>query len=150
MKQAALREVWEETGLRVKIRSGHSYLGKGKGTMSITHYWIMIRTGGNPKAHGSETERVLLVTWEHALALFKRANNRRDAEIARRAMKELGREEGPEHVLPREPKKPSSPILFPSKPSFTKPSSSWVPSKPGFLKGYVGLPLGGAKVVSKK
>jgi 8-oxo-dGTP pyrophosphatase MutT (NUDIX family) len=145
MKQAALREVWEETGLRAKIRSGKAYLGKGTGRMSVTHYWLMIRTGGSPKQHGFETEKVLLVTWEHAIALFKRASNRRDVDIARRALKELGREEGPEHVLPRPPR--HHPVRKPPMPAFSKWSKSAPLPFDKPWKAYAGLPLGGAKKV---
>lgn len=106
LKQAAIREVWEETGLKAKIRSGKAYLGKGTGTMSITHFFLMDRTGGNPSGFDrKETEKVELVTFEHAIALFKRAGNRRDVDITRRAMKALGVKEGPEHKLPVKPKK---------------------------------------------
>lgn len=106
LKQAALREVWEETGLRARIRPG-GYLGKGEGTMSVTHFFLMDRTGGSERGFDrAETERVELVTWEHALALFKRAGNKRDPIIARKAMKKLGVKEGAEHKLPE--KKPKS------------------------------------------
>lgn len=106
MKQAAIREVFEETGLKAKIKSGKSYLGKGTGKMSVTHFWIMIKTGGHPSKKGWETEKVLYVKWEHAIALFKRAGNRRDILIARAAMKKLGVEEGPEYKMPKPKPRP--------------------------------------------
>jgi len=89
MKQAALREVWEETGLKVKILSGtHAYIGKGKGSFSITHFYLAVRTGGSPR-RTDETEKVVLATWEQAEAIFKRSGNRRDVKIAQLAQKAL-------------------------------------------------------------
>lgn len=91
LKQAAVREVWEETGIKAKIQSGKSYLGKGVGSFSVTHFYLMTRVGGNPKNFDrAETERVLLVPWEIAIALFRKAGNKRDVMIAERAMKVLG------------------------------------------------------------
>lgn len=79
-QQAALREVWEETGLRAKILP-QGYLGKGRGTMSITHFYMMVKTGGRP-SRTDETEETRLVTFDEARRLFKRAGNRRDIRIA--------------------------------------------------------------------
>lgn len=89
MKQAALREVWEETGLKVKILPGaHAYIGKGKGSFSITHFYLAVRTGGRPQ-RTDETEKVVLATWEEAEAIFKRSGNTRDVKIARLARRAL-------------------------------------------------------------
>ena len=89
MKQAAVREVWEETGLKAKILSGaHAYLGKGKGSFSITHFYLAVRTGGRPH-RTDETEKVVLATWEEAEAIFKRSGNKRDVKIIRLAQKAL-------------------------------------------------------------
>jgi 8-oxo-dGTP pyrophosphatase MutT (NUDIX family) len=88
MKQAAIREVWEETGLKAKILPGSSYLGKGEGSHSITHFFLMVRTGGSPR-RTSETEIVRLVTWDEAERIFKKAHNKRDVRIARLAQKAL-------------------------------------------------------------
>jgi len=91
IKQAALREVWEETGLRVKILTGKkSYIGKGIGTMSVTHFFLAVKVGGNPHPT-AETEKVMLVTWEEAKRLFRSASNKRDshiADLARQALKQ--------------------------------------------------------------
>jgi len=89
IKQAAIREVYEETGLRVKILSGKgAYIGKGTGTMSITHFFLAVRTGGSPHPT-EETEQVRLVTFEEAKRLFHSAHNKRDpriADLAKRAL----------------------------------------------------------------
>jgi len=89
LKQAAIREVWEETGLRVKILSGKgAYLGKKEGGFSYTHFFLAVKTGGRPHPT-AETERVLLATWDEAKRLFKSSGNRRDphvADLARRAL----------------------------------------------------------------
>lgn len=91
IKQAALREVLEETGLHVRILPGkQSYLGKGIGTHSVTHFFLAVQTGGTPRPT-EETERVLLVTWDEAKHLFKSTGNKRDgniADLARRALKQ--------------------------------------------------------------
>ena len=79
-KQAALREVWEETGLKAKILP-QGYIGKGKGTMSITHFYMMVRTGGRPQKT-NETDETRLVTFKEARKLFSRGRNRRDVRIA--------------------------------------------------------------------
>ena len=91
IKQAALREVYEETGLRVKILPGNeSYVGKGIGSFSVTHFFLAVKIGGHPHPT-AETERVMLVTWEEAKRLFRSAGNKRDpriADLARQALKQ--------------------------------------------------------------
>lgn len=91
IKQAALREVWEETGLHVKILTGKgAYLGKLEGGFSFTHFFLAVKTGGHPRPT-EETERVLLVTWDEARHLFRSGGNRRDQrvlELAKQALKQ--------------------------------------------------------------
>jgi ADP-ribose pyrophosphatase YjhB (NUDIX family) len=88
--QAAVREVWEETGLHVKMLPGHtSYIGVGEGAYNITHYFLMVQTGGTP-APQEETEKVVLATWEEAKKLFHTSiggsgPNKRDEAIAVKA-----------------------------------------------------------------
>jgi 8-oxo-dGTP diphosphatase len=90
-KQAALREVWEETGLKARIIDHRkAYLGSGKGSYSITHFYLMVKTGGSPHPT-DETEEVRLVTWKEAKRLFRSSGNRRDVEIAKRAQVVLGK-----------------------------------------------------------
>lgn len=88
---AATREVLEETGIRAKIlkKVRGSYLGSGKGSHSVTHYYLMVRTGGRPHAT-DETEKALFVPWDQAINLFVRSGNKRDPRIAMKAMKVLG------------------------------------------------------------
>lgn len=82
IKQAAIRETHEEIGLIVKILSGRgAYLGKGKGTMSITHYFLAVRVGGTARPVDGETSRVELVTWQEARQLFRSTGNKRDFNI---------------------------------------------------------------------
>lgn len=88
-KQAAVRETWEETGLRVKVLSGkNAYVGKGEGGYSITHYFLAVKTGGSPHPT-KETKRVLLVPWDEAKRLFLRGGNKRDPKIADLARQKL-------------------------------------------------------------
>ena len=90
MKQAAIREVWEETGLKAKILPGNSYVGKGEGSFSITHFFLMVKVGGYPK-RTNETDRVELVTWDEAVRIFKQAGNKRDPKIVKLAQRALAR-----------------------------------------------------------
>lgn len=76
----ALREVSEEAGIKAKILPG-GYLGKGEGTSSITHFYMMVRTGGNIAKHDGETERVEAFTFDEAREILKKAGNRRDPAI---------------------------------------------------------------------
>jgi 8-oxo-dGTP diphosphatase len=88
-EKAAHREVLEETGIRAKIiDSPHAYLGAGMGSYSITHFWLMVKTGGSPKP-SDEMEEIRLVTWDEAKQLFKSAGNRRDPAIADKAIEAL-------------------------------------------------------------
>lgn len=88
---AATREVLEETGVRAKVlkTAGGAYLGAGKGSHSVTHYYLMVRTGGTPHAT-DETDKALFVPWDQAINLFVRSGNKRDPRIAMKAMKALG------------------------------------------------------------
>jgi len=82
IKQAALREVYEETGLKVRILSGRgAYLGTGKGSMSITHYFLAVKVGGAARPVDGEIERVELVTWAEAKHKFKSTGNKRGYKI---------------------------------------------------------------------
>ena len=81
-KQAAIREVWEETGVRTKfLPGGNSYVGRGEGSYSITHYFLMYQVGGKPTKN-EEMEKIELVSLDEAIALFKQVGNKRDVQIA--------------------------------------------------------------------
>jgi 8-oxo-dGTP pyrophosphatase MutT (NUDIX family) len=88
MTTTAMREVEEETGLQAQPVPG-GYLGSGEGSFSITHFWLMVQTGGNPGNHDSEVEEVRLCTFEEAEKLFRGAGNHRDVEILKRAQSKL-------------------------------------------------------------
>lgn len=90
MKQAAIREVWEETGIKAKILPGNAYVGKGEGSFSITHFFLMVKVGGRPQ-RTDETDRVELVTWDEAVRYFKKAGNRRDPKIVKLAQHAVDR-----------------------------------------------------------
>lgn len=83
-EQAALREVWEETGLKARMFPGDPYIGSGKGSYSITHYYVMYRVSGSPKPT-NETEWCKLMYWDDAIKLFQSGGNKRDIEIANKA-----------------------------------------------------------------
>lgn len=99
MTGTAMREVEEETGLQAQTLPG-GYLGSGEGSYSITHYWLMVQTGGNPGNHDSEVEEVRLCSFEEAEKLFRGAGNQRDVEILKRAISKLKfiKEHHPKHA----------------------------------------------------
>jgi 8-oxo-dGTP pyrophosphatase MutT (NUDIX family) len=81
-QQAALRELWEETGLVGEITGD---VGWYRGTTTMTHYFTARRTGGAPWAHdGHETAAVYLQAPEVAAAALQErdVNALRDAGIA--------------------------------------------------------------------
>jgi 8-oxo-dGTP pyrophosphatase MutT (NUDIX family) len=87
VKRAAVREVAEETGLKVSMLPS-GYLGKGVGGFSITHFFAAVRTGGSPGQHDHEVEQVKLVSFTQAYKLFRRsggAAGKRDLMILRKA-----------------------------------------------------------------
>lgn len=58
-QQNAIKEVWEETGLRAKITG---YLGDFQGTTGTTRLYVGQKVGGNPTKFGDETWSVKLLT----------------------------------------------------------------------------------------
>lgn len=74
-QQNALKEVWEEAGLRAEITD---YLGDFAGTTSTTRYYIAKRTGGAPWLTDDETAAVKLLPLDAAQGLL---NPGRDQDI---------------------------------------------------------------------
>lgn len=72
LKQAAVREVYEETGIHAQVLPGrHAYIGKPPKDQfgSFTHIFLMVQTGGG--VHLSwEVDKCELMTWEEAVANF--------------------------------------------------------------------------------
>ena len=85
--QAAIREVWEETGVNVRLIP-KGYLGPATGSHSITHYYLAYRVGGSPKT-SKETDKVGFVPVERAFELFKRSGNKRDPDVLQRALQRM-------------------------------------------------------------
>jgi 8-oxo-dGTP pyrophosphatase MutT (NUDIX family) len=83
-QKAALREVWEEIGVRAALVPG-GYLGTGEGGFSITHYYLMEALQDTGRTD-METEEVRIVTWDEALHIFAGAGNVRDLQITTRAL----------------------------------------------------------------
>jgi 8-oxo-dGTP pyrophosphatase MutT (NUDIX family) len=91
INQAARREVYEETGLRVRIVS---YLGVLVGVRHVTHYFLM-RLEKDDGVHDDEVDEVRFVKLSKAEDLL---GSRRDRWILERAQKVLAG---------REPKRPT-------------------------------------------
>lgn len=75
IEETALREVQEETGLRVRIiepLSAISYVFVQSGVRidKTVHYWLMEPIGGDLSLHDHEFERVRWVTFEEAASLL--------------------------------------------------------------------------------
>jgi len=87
LEQAALREVLEESGAVATIMSG-GYLGSGRSSYSIAHYYLM-KFVSSTGQHDYETEEVLWVTYDDAVDLFSGAGNSRDIVILDRAFAKL-------------------------------------------------------------
>ena len=83
-EQAALREVEEEIGIVARIIPG-GYLGLAEGSMSHTHYHLMV-TVRDLHRHDEETEKVLLATFTEAIHKFAKGGNNRDIKILTKAM----------------------------------------------------------------
>lgn len=73
-EENALKELREEMGLEARIVG---VLGEYEGTTGTTRFYVGEVTGGDPSAHGSETEEVRLVSREEASRLLNMPRDRR-------------------------------------------------------------------------
>lgn len=81
--KTAKREVREESGIEASLLPG-GYLGSAEGTSSVTHYYMMVRVGGEPGVGtDGETEKVEWVTWPEAFNRIRGSS--RDKKILLRA-----------------------------------------------------------------
>ncbi len=75
IEETAVREVEEETGLRVRIVEplsaiSYSFVQDGVRIEKTVHYWLMEPTGGDLAQHDHEFERVRWVTFDDARNLL--------------------------------------------------------------------------------
>jgi 8-oxo-dGTP pyrophosphatase MutT (NUDIX family) len=75
LEQTALREVWEETGLTVRILSPldairYTFVQRGTRIHKTVHYFIMKPTGGALQEHDREFEEVRWVSFGEAAGLL--------------------------------------------------------------------------------
>lgn len=88
LREAALREVWEETGLEVEIVEplgsvSYWYAAKGSRVHKYVHYWLMRATGGSLDQHDSEFDAV---EWVRAAEAVERLTYATDREVVERAL----------------------------------------------------------------
>ncbi len=69
----AIKEAWEESGLKVKITG---FAGDREGTTGITRYYHAERVGGDPSQHEDETEGVVLAPMNKAKGFLNRKRDR--------------------------------------------------------------------------
>jgi ADP-ribose pyrophosphatase YjhB (NUDIX family) len=119
LQQTAMKEVWEESGLKVEILDT---IGDFKGTTSTTRYYLAKRTGGAPWMFGEETATVNLASLDDVEKLL---NVQRDKDILAVAKKKL-----------LEKKMISAPMAIPP---LTKPLIPVVAPLPPSLQGPIGL-----------
>lgn len=77
LQQTAIKEAWEESGLKVNI-TGHAF--DQERTTSVARYYWAERAGGTPTDFGEETHAVHLVPVAH---LHRYLNTRLDRELAK-------------------------------------------------------------------
>lgn len=71
-RAAALREAWEESGLRVRLRR---WLVDVPRTLTFTRYYLAERVGGTPADMGWETQAVWLVPPDRLRGMASHAND---------------------------------------------------------------------------
>jgi ADP-ribose pyrophosphatase YjhB (NUDIX family) len=83
LQATAIKECWEETGLRIHI---HCLLGDFKRTTTLTRLYLAERVGGTPASMGWESQAVSLVPLE---ALDKLLNGAADKPVLTALQKAL-------------------------------------------------------------
>jgi 8-oxo-dGTP pyrophosphatase MutT (NUDIX family) len=101
MEETALREVEEETGLRVRILGplpsiSYAFVQDGKRIHKTVHYWLMEPVSGDLAGHDREFERVRWVPFAEAANLLTFATERALVGTAAAALTDLSTT--PEHV----------------------------------------------------
>jgi 8-oxo-dGTP pyrophosphatase MutT (NUDIX family) len=77
MQENAIKETWEETGLKVKITG---FVGDFEGDTSQTRYFLAQRTDGTPVEHGWESQAVKLVPVDQLDGLLNKARDKKILE----------------------------------------------------------------------
>ncbi|MEY4752585.1 MAG: hypothetical protein RJA44_260 [Pseudomonadota bacterium] len=72
LQASAIKEVWEEAGLRIEITA---LLGDFERSMTVTRYYRARRIGGTPAAMGWESQSVSLVPLQQLPALLTNPND---------------------------------------------------------------------------
>ena len=118
-QQAAMREVFEESGLQVKIQ-GH--LGDYEKTTSVTRYYIAKRIGGSPSLAGHETGTVKLVPFDKAKSLLNKDIDKKILDDAQKAVQTPSAKKAPTDAatVPAPPAPPGPTIPSPSQLTFVK------------------------------
>lgn len=100
-QEAALREAREETGLEVELESplptiDYWYVQPARGDTPATrvhkfvHYFLMRATGGDPSQHDSETEEVVSLSIEEAVARASFASEKKVIRAATEGAARMG------------------------------------------------------------
>ena len=94
MEQTALREVEEETGLRVRTLGplpsiSYAFVQDGKRIHKTVHYWLMEPVSGDLAGHDREFERVRWVPFAEAANLLTFATERALVGTAAAALADL-------------------------------------------------------------
>lgn len=118
-QQAAMREVFEESGLQVKIQ-GH--LGDYEKTSGVTRYYIAKRVGGSPSLMGHESGSVKLVPFDKAKSLLNKDIDKKILDDAQAKLKPPGGKKPPKDAaeIPAPPPPPKPAIPQPTELKFSK------------------------------